>query len=100
MFDGEDEGSVAKVIPLYENYYENHNYSYPWLDVNNRGVDYIDYVEVANKGVCYVSDYDTPSKWGKVTRSSLEGIVDNLFEPHGNAVADAGVKNERTNLFC
>ena len=88
LFDGEDEGSVAKVIPLYENYYENHNYSYPWLDVNNRGVDYIDYVEVANKGVCYVSDYDTPSKWGKVTRSSLEGIVDNLFEPHGNAVAD------------
>ena len=88
LFDGEDEGSVAKVIPLYENYYEDHEYYYPWLDTNNRGVDYIDYVEVAGKGVCYVSDYDTPSKWGRVTRDSVNGTVKNLFEPTGNATAD------------
>ena len=29
LFDGEDEGSVAKVVPLYDNYYETHNYTFP-----------------------------------------------------------------------
>ena len=46
---GEDEGSIAQIVPLYDNYYETHNYSFPWVTVNNRGVDYIDYIEVKKK---------------------------------------------------
>ena len=89
LFDGEDEGSVATAIPLYENYYEDHEYTYPWKNVNEeRGTDYIDYVEVSGKGVCYVADFDTPVKMGKVTRQSLEGTVKNLYTPTGNAQPD------------
>ena len=80
LFDGEDEGSVAKVVPLYDNYYETHNYTFPWTTVDNRGVDYIDYIEIAGKGICYVDDFDTPVKMAKVPRDSVSGI-DNLYVP-------------------
>ena len=88
LFDGEDEGSVCKVIPLYEQYYECHEYNYPWLDVHNKEEDYIDYVEVAGKGVCYVADYDTPVKLAKIQRDELIGNVTNLFEPEGTISPD------------
>ena len=89
LFDGEDEGSVAKIVPLYDNYYDDHEYIFPWTSIENRGVDYIDYVEVAGKNVCYVADYDTPVKLSKVERSSLtEENVKNLFSPTGNAEPD------------
>lgn len=35
-----------------------------------------------------MSDYDTPIKWGKVSRDSLKGKVENLFEPQGDVTAD------------
>jgi hypothetical protein len=60
LTDGEDEGSVAKFIPLYEKYYEKHDYTYPWKSTENRGTDYIDYAEVSGKSVCYVDDFDMP----------------------------------------
>ncbi|MBO5530612.1 MAG: hypothetical protein J5970_04365, partial [Bacilli bacterium] len=98
LFDGEDEGSVAKIIPLYENYYEDHEFNYPWTDINNRGVDYIDYAEVAGKGVCYVADYDTPVKLSKIQREELTGKLTNLYTPEGNIVMDDSAgKDKATN---
>ena len=88
LFDGEDEGSVTKVVPLYEDYYEKHSYVYPWKNVYDKDVDYIDYVEVAGKGVCYVADYDTPVKLAKKQRSELIGNVTALFEPTGTIKPD------------
>ena len=89
LFDGEDEGSVAKVVPLYENYYEKHEYKYPWKkDQPNRGEDYIDYVEVAGKKVCYVDDFDTPVKLARKARDELEEKVTGLYKPEGNATID------------
>ena len=98
LFDGSDEGAVAKVIPLYENYYDTHSYTYPWTTIENRGVDYIDYVEVAGKDICYVDDYDTPVKLSKEPRSTLNTIVENLYNPTGNEKPDdyAGT-NKATN---
>ena len=88
LFDGEDEGSVAKVIPLYENYYEKHGYTYPWKMGEQRKDDYIDYVEVAGKSVCYVDDFDTPVKLGRTSREDAEGKITELYHPVGNATID------------
>ena len=88
LFDGEDEGSVAKIIPLYENYYDDHEFNYPWTDINDRGVDYIDYAEVAGKGVCYVADYDTPVQLSKVQRDQLSDQITNLYTPKGKVTVD------------
>ena len=99
LFDGEDEGSVSKVIPLYEEYYENHKYSYPWTDVYNKEEDYIDYVEIAGKNVCYVADYDTPVKIAKKNRYELNDTVENLFVPKGKMEPDdyAGLDSTNSN---
>ena len=78
LYDGKDEGSVARVIPLYEKYYEDHNYSYPWVDIKNRETDYIDYFEVAGKNMCYVNDYDTPVKINVAKRSKITDVL-NLY---------------------
>ena len=78
LYDGKDEGSVARVIPLYEKYYEDHNYSYPWVDIKNRESDYIDYFEVAGKNMCYVNDYDTPVKINVAKRSKITNVL-NLY---------------------
>ena len=69
LVDGEDEGKVAEVVPVYEKYYRNHNFSYPWKTIDDRGVDYIDYAEVAGKEVCYVDDFDTPVKYSRIERT-------------------------------
>ena len=97
LFDGEDEGSVSKVIPLYEEYYENHKYSYPWSNVYNKDEDYIDYVEVAGKNVCYVADYDTPVKIAKKNRYELNDTVENLFVPKGKMKPDEYAGFDSTN---
>ena len=82
LTDGEDEGSVAKLIPLYEKYYEKHGYTYPWKSTENRGTDYIDYAEVSGKGVCYVDDYDMPVKLKKVSRDDLNSNnISQLYTP-------------------
>ena len=90
LFDGEDEGSISKIVPLYENYYENHEYEYPWTDIYNKGEDYIDYVEIAGKNVCYVADYDTPVKIAKKSRDELKNnnTVKHLFIPKGKINPD------------
>ena len=62
LVDGEDEGLVAQVLPVFDKYYFKHQFDYPWLSIENRSVDYIDYAEVAGKNVSYVNDYDTPVK--------------------------------------
>ena len=59
LVDGEDEGLVAQVVPVYEDYYFKHEFTYPWKQIDNREIDYIDYAEVAGKNICYVNDYDT-----------------------------------------
>ena len=46
LVDGEDEGLVAQVVPVYEDYYFKHNFTYPWVDIENRSLDYIDYAEI------------------------------------------------------
>ena len=42
--------------------------------IDDKGVDYIDYAEITGKGVCYVSDYDTPFKLAKVQRDKVKMI--------------------------
>ena len=95
LFDGEDEGSVSKIIPLFEEYYDKHEYIYPWTEVYEKSQDYIDYVEIAGKGVCYVSDYDTPVKLAKKERNELKGIVENLFEPEGKIKPDENAGQDK-----
>ena len=98
LFDGEDEGSVSKIIPLYEEYYDNHEYIYPWTEVYEKSQDYIDYAEIAGKGVCYVADYDTPVKLAKKERNELKDIIPNLFEPEGIIETDENAgKDKATN---
>ena len=89
LTDGEDEGSVAKLIPLYEKYYEKHGYTYPWKSIDNRGTDYIDYAEISGKRVCYVDDYDMPVKLKKVSRDDLnDTIVPGLYTPQNGDTID------------
>ena len=79
LVDGEDEGLVAQVVPVYEDYYFQHNFTYPWVDIDDRGVDYIDYAEVAGKNICYVSDFDTPVKLSKNQRDDEDVEYPNKF---------------------
>ena len=72
LVDGEDEGAVAHVVPVLEKYYRKHNYSYPWIQIENREKDFIDYAEVAGKNVCYVDDFDTPVKLSRNQREDEE----------------------------
>ena len=95
LIDGSDQNQVARIIPLYEKYYEKHKYSYPWVSTEDRGTDYIDYVEVAGKGVCYVSDFDTPVKIKKIPRSEVENIVENLYTPGDNDKPDNYAKKTK-----
>ena len=86
LFGGQTPNSVAHIYPFYEKYYEDHDFTYPWTSIEDRGVDYIDYIELADKGVCYVGDYDTPVKTGMVDRSSVE--YENKYSPTGEAKYD------------
>ena len=80
LYDGKDEGSVARIVPLYEKYYTDHNYTYPWTYLEKREKDYIDYIEVAGKNMCYVNDYDTPTKINVVERHKIDDVL-NLYNP-------------------
>ena len=91
LFDGEDEGAVAKLCRLYENYYEDHDYTYPWTDPYNKEDDYIDYAEIAGKGIVYVDDYDTPTKIARRSREELQakGLIKNIYNfTEGNITLD------------
>ena len=79
LMDGEDQNKVAQVIPLYDNYYDTHSYTFPWKTIENRGTDYIDYVEVAGKEVSYVADFDTPVKMRKIPRD--DAPITNPYVP-------------------
>ena len=81
LVDGEDEGLIARIVPVYEDYYFKHNYYYPWKDWENRGIDYIDYAEVAGKNVCYVDDFDTPTKIAHNMREDTPEVITNKYEP-------------------
>ena len=87
LVDGEDEGLIARLIPIHEEYYTHHNYIYPWTDTQNRGSDYIDYAELAGKGVCYVEDFDTPVKLTTNLRSNINDIT-NKFDPQSSVTLD------------
>ena len=96
LTDGEDDGSVAKLIPLYEKYYEKNDYTYPWKSTQNRGTDYIDYAEVSGKAVCYIDDYDMPVKLKKVSRDDLSSInVSQLYVPGINDTLDEYVDSTK-----
>jgi hypothetical protein len=82
LVDGEDEGLVAQVLPVFDKYYFKHQFDYPWLSIENRSVDYIDYAEVAGKDVSYVNDYDTPVKISKNQRTDVN--YENKFELPNN----------------
>ena len=91
LFDGEDEGAVAKLCRLYENYYEDHDYTYPWIDPYNKEEDYIDYAEIAGKGIVYVDDFDTPTKIARRSREELQakGTIKNIYNyTEGNITLD------------
>ena len=88
LVDGEDEGLIAHLLPVYEKYYTSHNFDYPWKNIEPRGHDYIDYAEVAGKGVCYVNDYDTPVKLTRVQRDDPDVIYDNKYELTSNVTLD------------
>ena len=81
LVDGEDEGSIAHVVPVLEKYYRKHNYTYPWTQIENREIDFIDYAEIAGKNVCYVDDFDTPVKLSRNQRDDEEtNKILNKFE--------------------
>ena len=82
LVDGEDEGLVAQVLPVFDKYYFKHQFDYPWLSIENRSDDYIDYAEVAGKNVSYVNDYDTPVKISKNQRTDVN--YENKFELPNN----------------
>ena len=88
LVDGEDEGLIAQLLPVYDKYYKKHGFSYPWTDINNRGWDYIDYAEVAGKGICYVADYDTPSKLTRMQRNDPEVTFTEKYELTTNVTLD------------
>ena len=79
LVDGEDEGLVAQVLPVFDKYYFKHQFDYPWLSIDNRSVDYIDYAEVAGKNVSYVNDYDTPVKISQNQRTDEDVNIENKF---------------------
>ena len=79
LVDGEDEGLVAQVLPVFDKYYFKHQFDYPWLSIENRSVDYIDYAEVAGKNVSYVNDYDTPVKISQNQRTDEDVNIENKF---------------------
>ena len=89
LVDGEDEGLVAQVVPVYEDYYFKHEFTYPWKQIENREIDYIDYAEVAGKNICYVNDYDTPVKLSKNQRTDEEVDYNEKYVlPDGEIVLD------------
>ena len=88
LVDGDDEGLIAHLVPVYENYYRKHDYHYPWTDLLHREHDYIDYAEVAGKGVCFVNDYDTPVKLTRMQRDDPEVIITNKYELTANVEMD------------
>ena len=81
LVDGEDEGKVAQVVPVFEKYYKKHNFIYPWRTIEGRvrDIDYIDYAEVAGKNVCYVDDFDTPVKYSRSQRTNESVVYPNKF---------------------
>ena len=80
LVDGEDEGKVAEVVPVFEKYYTKHNFAYAWNSIINRPIDYIDYAEVAGKNVCYVDDFDTPVKYSRNQRTDESVDYPNKYE--------------------
>ena len=77
--DGEDEGLIAKNIPIYEDYYFKHHFTYPWVKIEPKEDDFIDYAEVAGKNICYVDDFDTPVKLQKKLRTDEDVNYPNLL---------------------
>ena len=98
LMDGNDQNSIAQVIPLYDKYYKNHNYEYPWKSIENRGTDYIDYVEVGGKGVYYVQDFDTPVKIKKIPRDEVKNIKEDIYTPKdGDKIDDYAGETKASN---
>ena len=89
LVDGEDEGLIAKNIPIYEDYYFKHDFSYPWVKIEPREDDFIDYAEVAGKNICYVDDFDTPVKLEKKLRTDEDVNYPNkLIKPSEDGKLD------------
>ena len=84
-----DGNSVVHTLEFYDEYYKNHEYTYPWTKTAAE-VDYIDYAELSGKDVVFSNDFDQPVKYEKIERFDLKekNIVKNLFEADGNLKVD------------
>ena len=56
---------------------------------------FIDYAEIAGKGVCYVVDYDTPVKLSKLQRDKVEADIENIFKPEGKIELDENAGQDK-----
>ena len=78
VIDGSDEREVSKMVEIYNNYYMNHNYKFPFEETGG-DYDYIDFSELTGINAVAVSDWDTPVRISKVLKTSLDETEKNSF---------------------
>ena len=82
LLDNFDLGKIINKIEIYDNYYTNHNYKFPFNE-NGTDYDYIDYAELSGKDIINVIDWDTPVKISKVMRNDIDLDENhNIYSPH------------------
>ena len=82
LLDNFDLGKIINKIEIYDNYYTNHNYKFPFNE-NGIDYDYIDYAELSGKDIINVIDWDTPVKISKVMRNDIDLDENhNIYSPH------------------
>ena len=88
LLDNFDLQKIVNKIEIYNNYYIDHNYKFPF---NENGVDYdyIDYAELSGKNVINVIDWDTPVKISKIMRSDIISDENhNIYSPSNKIPAE------------
>ena len=72
VVDGSDEGATAKLIEIYDHYYDDHKYKFPFVETGGSDdYDYLDFSELSGKDTVSVIDWDTPVRISKVMKSDL-----------------------------
>jgi hypothetical protein len=81
LLDNFDSQKIVNKIEIYDNYYINHNYKFPFNE-KDIDYDYIDYAELSGKNIINVIDWDTPVKISKVMRSDINSDENhNIYSP-------------------
>ena len=81
LLDNFDSQKIVNKIEIYNNYYINHNYKFPFNE-KDIDYDYIDYAELSGKNIINVIDWDTPVKISKVMRSDINSDENhNIYSP-------------------